>query len=63
MKSTRRTFLKSASTAGLGALFIPNFIERPPSTKLRFAMIGVGARGRASWSQVAVEDIVAMCIG
>lgn len=59
--SSRRTLLKSFAAAGVGALFIPNFIGCAPSQKLRFAMIGVGARGKASWSQVAKDDIVAMC--
>lgn len=62
MKNTsRRTFLKSATVAGAGAIFIPNFISCAPSTKLRFAMIGVGGRGEASWSQVPKESLVAMC--
>ena len=59
--SSRRNFLKSASAVGLGTLFIPNFIGCAPSTKLRFAMIGVGGRGEASWSQVPKESLVAMC--
>ena len=61
MNTTRRTFLKSASAAGLGALFIPNYLSAAPSSKLRFAVIGVGGRGVASWSQVPPESIVAMC--
>lgn len=62
MKHTnRRTFLKSASAAGLGVLFIPNMLSAAPSTKLRFAVIGVGGQGRASWSKVPKESIVAMC--
>ena len=59
--SSRRTFLKSASAIGVGALFIPSFISCAPSTKLRYAIIGVGGRGEASWSQVPIDSIVAMC--
>jgi len=59
--TTRRTFLKSSTAAGFGALFIPNFISCAPSTKLRYAIIGVGGRGEASWSKVPIESIVAMC--
>jgi predicted dehydrogenase len=59
--SSRRTFLKSASTIGVGALFIPSFISCAPNTKLRYAIIGVGGRGEASWSQVPIDSIVAMC--
>lgn len=58
---TRRTFLKSATAAGVGTLFIPNFISCAPNSKLKFAMIGVGGRGKASWSAVPPEDIVALC--
>jgi predicted dehydrogenase len=42
-------------------MFIPNFISCAPSKQLRFAMIGVGGRGHASWSQVPKESLVAMC--
>ncbi len=59
--TTRRTFLKSASVAGLGVLFIPSYLSAAPSTKLRFAVIGVGGRGKASWSKVPKKSIVAMC--
>ena len=59
--TTRRTFLKSATAAGIGAMIIPNFISCAPNTKLRFAMIGVGGQGHASWSKVPKEDLVAMC--
>ena len=58
---SRRSFLQSASAAGLGALFIPSFISCAPSTQLRYAVIGVGGRGHASWSKVPIESIVAMC--
>lgn len=58
---TRRTFLKSTAVVGASAIFIPNFISCAPSKKLRFAMIGVGGRGKASWSQVPKESLVAMC--
>lgn len=59
---SRRTFLKSGTVAGLGIAFIPNLISCSPNTKkLRFAMIGVGGRGQASWSHVPVESLTAMC--
>jgi predicted dehydrogenase len=62
MKNTnRRTFLRSVAAAGAGAMIIPNFISCSPSQKLRFAMIGVGGRGHASWSSVPKESLVAMC--
>ena len=58
---SRRSFLKSSAAAGVGVVFIPNLISAAPSDQLRFAMIGVGGRGQASWSQVPVESLVAMC--
>jgi len=61
-KFSRRSFLKSSAAAGIGVAFIPNLMSCSPNTqKLRFAMIGVGGRGHASWSQVPVESLVAMC--
>lgn len=57
---SRRTFLKSSAVASVGFTFIPNFISAAPSGQLRIAMIGVGGQGRASWSQVPVESLVAM---
>jgi predicted dehydrogenase len=57
---SRRTFLKSSAAASIGFTFIPNFISAAPSDQLRIAMIGVGGQGRASWSQVPVESLVAM---
>ena len=57
---SRRTFLKSGAAASVGFAFIPNFISAAPSDQLRFAMIGVGGQGRASWSQVPAESLVAM---
>lgn len=58
---TRRSFIKSASVASVGAMFIPNLISRPPGEKLKYAAIGVGGRGKACWGKVPLEDIVAMC--
>jgi len=59
--ATRRKFIKSVSVAGLSAMIIPNFISCAPNSRLKFAVIGVGGRGRASWSKLPEEDIVAMC--
>jgi predicted dehydrogenase len=58
---TRRSFIKSSTAAGVGVMFIPNLISCSPNKQLRFAVIGVGGRGQASWSQVPAESIVAMC--
>ena len=58
---SRRKFLQSAAVAGTGAIFIPNLISCAPSNRLKYAVIGVGGRGQASWDKVAPEDIVAIC--
>ena len=59
--ATRRKFIKSVSVAGLSAMIIPNFISCAPNSRLKFAVIGVGGRGRASWGKLPENDIVAMC--
>ncbi|WP_430973238.1 Gfo/Idh/MocA family protein [Sunxiuqinia rutila] len=58
---SRRSFMKSASAAAAGIVFIPSMISCSPSDRLNFAVIGVGGRGAASWTQVPAESIVAMC--
>jgi predicted dehydrogenase len=58
---SRRSFMKTASAAAAGALIIPNFLRCAPSNRLNIAVIGVGGRGEASWTQVPKESIVAMC--
>ncbi|NQU53436.1 MAG: Gfo/Idh/MocA family oxidoreductase [Bacteroidetes bacterium] len=60
-KSSRRSFLKSASAATAGAIIIPNMIGCSPNKRLNFAVIGVGGRGSASWSKIPLDDIVAVC--
>ena len=59
--STRRTFIKTATTAAMGVAYIPHLLSQSPNNRLKFAIIGVGGRGKASWSKVPLEDIVAMC--
>ena len=58
---SRRSFMKMASAAAAGAVIIPNFLSCSPNSRLNFAVIGVGGRGEASWTQVPQESIVAMC--
>lgn len=58
---SRRTFLKSTSTVAAGTLILPNLLSFSPNNKLNIAVIGVGGRGRANWSRVPEENIVAMC--
>ena len=60
-KTNRRAFLKSTAAASVGTFFIPSYLSAAPSTKLRFAIIGVGGRGSASWSKVPEDSLVAMC--
>jgi len=58
---SRRTFLKTASTSAAGAFLIPNLLSCSPGNRLNIAVIGVGGRGKSSWTQVPMESIVAMC--
>jgi predicted dehydrogenase len=58
---SRRSFVKSATAASTGLLFIPNFLKNAPTNRLNVAVIGVGGRGKANWSKVPKENIVALC--
>lgn len=58
---SRRSFMKTASASAAGLVFIPNLISCSPNNRLNVAVIGVGGRGQACWSQVPGESIVAMC--
>ena len=58
---SRRSFLTAGSAALAGTVFIPNMISAKPSNRLNIAVIGVGGRGSACWTQVPKESIVAMC--
>lgn len=58
---SRRKFLRSATAFTAGAVIIPNLLSCSPSKKLNIAVIGVGGRGKANWSECTNENIVAMC--
>tara|TARA_B100000953_G_C18034284_1_gene423876 strand:- start:2163 stop:3521 length:1359 start_codon:yes stop_codon:yes gene_type:complete len=59
--NSRRLFLKSTSVLSSGLLILPGLYGCSPNSKLNVAVIGVGGRGRANWSKVENENIVAMC--
>ena len=59
--NSRRSFLKSTSAVSTGLMILPSLYSCSPNNKLNFAVIGVGGRGRANWSRVENENIVAMC--
>ena len=59
--NSRRSFLKSSSVASIGSFILPSLYSCSPNNKLNFAVVGVGGRGRANWSRVENENIVAMC--
>ena len=58
---SRRSFLKSTTAASTGLLLIPDFLKNAPNNRLNIAVIGVGGRGKANWSKVPRENIVALC--
>jgi predicted dehydrogenase len=58
---SRRSFLKSSSAASSGLLILPQLYSFSANNRLNIAVIGVGGRARANWSQVPQENIVAMC--
>jgi cell division GTPase FtsZ len=60
-KTTRRSFLKSSSALSSGLLILPSLYGFSANNRLNIAVIGVGGRGRANWSNVPKENIVAMC--
>ena len=58
---SRRSFIKSSSLASSGLIFIPGFLKNSPNNRLNVAVIGVGGRGKANWSKIPKENIVALC--
>ena len=61
----RRNFAKTLSAAGLFQI-VPGYVvgangQTPPSGKLNIAGIGVGGQGGTDLSNVAAENIVAIC--
>ena len=58
---SRRSFIKSSSLASTGLIFIPGFLKNSPNNRLNVAVIGVGGRGKANWSKIPKENIVALC--
>ncbi len=58
---SRRSFLKTASVSMAGTFVIPNLLSCSPGERLNIAVIGVGGRGQASWTQVPKDSIVALC--
>ena len=61
--SSRRTFLKGSGALCLASqLGFPNMVSvASPNAKLKVAVIGVGGRGGHNLSQVAGEEVVALC--
>lgn len=58
---SRRSFVKTASAVAAGTFVLPNFLGCKLNNRINIAVIGVGGRGQASWTQVPQESIVAMC--
>src|SRR5690348_5643162 len=62
---SRRKFLTSVATGGAAIAIVPRHVLGrgfvPPSDKLNIAGIGVGGMGRANLTNVASQNIVALC--
>lgn len=64
--TSRRTFVKTAATAGAGLAVVPRHVLGrgfiPPSDRLNIAGVGVGGMGRINLLNLAVRNnIVALC--
>jgi predicted dehydrogenase len=60
----RRNFLKSTTLAAVAPLIVPTgslFGADAPSNKLNIALLGADGRGRAHWSVLATQNVVALC--
>ena len=61
-KFSRRSFLKTTTTASTGLLFAPSLLSFSVNSKLNIAVIGVGNRGAYNLRAAAKNDtIVALC--
>jgi hypothetical protein len=64
-RMTRREFAKGTATAGAGLAIVPRHVLgrglTPPSDLLNIAAVGVGGMGRANLSNLASQNIVALC--
>jgi len=60
-RTDRRTFLKTGAAAAAATLAFPHVVRAAEQRKLRFAIVGVGGRGRHGIGLAKNEDIVALC--
>lgn len=60
-KLSRRSFIVKSSAVAAGTLLLPTLIRCKGNHKINIAQIGVGGRGKASWTACKDENIVALC--
>ena len=53
---TRRDFVKTASTAGVAAVFLPHSALANTPAKRRYAIVGTGERAIGMWAKPVVQD-------
>lgn len=57
---SRRSFIAKSAAVAAGTLLLPG-LTRCKSGKINIAVIGVGGRGKANWSECLNENVVALC--
>lgn len=58
---SRRSFITKTSAVAAGAMLLPGLTRCRGNGKINIAVIGVGGRGKASWSECMNENVVALC--
>ncbi len=58
---SRRSFIVKTTAVAAGTLLLPAFTRCKGDGKINIAIIGVGGRGKANWSECKNENVVALC--
>ena len=58
---SRRSFITKTTAVAAGTLLLPALTRCKGDGKVNIAIIGVGGRGKANWSECKNENVVALC--